>query len=84
MYAFAPDARRPRPPEGCGMATPLRLTLELDPAGDPLEGRLSRSDGDSRRFVGYLELLSALDALGTQKDQGGAGMREEAREESRQ
>lgn len=46
------------------MSASLRLTIELDPARDPVEGRLWRSDGDWRRFVGYLELLSALETLG--------------------
>lgn len=45
------------------MATAVRLTIELDSAAEPVAGRVWLRDGDSRRFVGYLELLAALEAL---------------------
>ncbi len=48
------------------MPSPLHLTLELELAHEPIEGRLSHPGGEPRRFVGYVELIGALEELRTQ------------------
>jgi hypothetical protein len=48
------------------MTTPVQITIELDdPHREPIEGRLQRSGGHPQRFVGYIELIEALQALRT-------------------
>ena len=44
------------------MTNDLRLELSLVPA-EPITGWLRTADGAERRFVGWLELLAALDAI---------------------
>ena len=42
---------------------PLSLTLELDPAAEPIAGSLRDGGSLPRPFVGWLGLLAALDAV---------------------
>jgi hypothetical protein len=39
---------------------PTRLTLELDSAVEPIQGRMRGESGPSRHFVGWLGLAAAL------------------------
>lgn len=39
-----------------------RIVIELDPASEPIVGRLSRPDGQLRPFRGWLELTSLIEA----------------------
>jgi hypothetical protein len=41
---------------------PLRLGLELRRTGDPIEGRLSSEHGRPVSFIGWLELMAAIEA----------------------
>ena len=43
-------------------ALPLRLLLELRPAGNALEGSLSDERGHEQAFIGWLGLLTLLEA----------------------
>lgn len=40
---------------------PLRLTIELDPAAQPITGRVQEGGRPAVEFCGWLELLSAVD-----------------------
>jgi len=42
---------------------PLRLELELRRAGDPIEGVLSSEHGKPVSFIGWLELVAAVEAV---------------------
>lgn len=37
-----------------------RLTLDLQPGSEPIEGRISEEGAESRPFVGWLALATAL------------------------
>jgi hypothetical protein len=41
---------------------PRSITLELDPGGPPISGRLSASADPARPFIGWIGLLAALEA----------------------
>ena len=41
----------------------VRLTIDLEPAGDPIAGRIRTSGGEEHAFTGYMGLIAALDAL---------------------
>jgi hypothetical protein len=46
------------------VAEPLRLQLELDSLGDPIQGRIGHGDaGDRVAFSGWLELMAAIARL---------------------
>ena len=47
------------------MSPPDRITLVLDiePAADPIRGRLSTPDEEAQEFVGWLGLASAIERL---------------------
>jgi hypothetical protein len=47
---------------------PLRLQLELRRAGDPIEGRLSLERGKPVSFIGWLELIAAVEAARADDD----------------
>jgi len=40
---------------------PVRMTVELESAEDPLQGSLDDGRGPPIEFAGWLELMSALD-----------------------
>lgn len=42
--------------------TERQIVIELDPASEPIAGRLSRPDGLTRPFRGWLELTSLIEA----------------------
>jgi hypothetical protein len=42
---------------------PLHLQLEVERAGDPIEGRLIDQNGKSVSFAGWLELIAAVEAV---------------------
>jgi hypothetical protein len=42
------------------MSEHVRLTIELDPDGDPISGRLWAENLAERWFSGYVELMAAL------------------------
>jgi hypothetical protein len=55
--------------ETCRMEPdPLCLELELRRAGDPIEGRLSSGRGEPVSFIGWLELIAAVEAARTDDD----------------
>jgi hypothetical protein len=61
--------------EDLSVRTPARhLTLDVDPGSSPLSGSLRDDAGDMRRFVGWMELVSVLQALlePTAQNQGAA------------
>lgn len=41
----------------------LRIRLDLEPAAEPIAGRLGVESGVGQAFSGYLELIAALEAL---------------------
>ena len=41
-------------------STTTRLTLELDAATEPIQGRISEEGAASREFIGWLGLAAAL------------------------
>jgi hypothetical protein len=41
-------------------AQPLRLRIEIDPKGKPIQGQLSNEQGETIVFVGWLELIASL------------------------
>lgn len=41
----------------------LRLELELDRVDDPIEGRVRDQHGKTVHFSGWLDLITALDAI---------------------
>ena len=43
-----------------GMQSPRRITLEIDPGGPPIHGRLSVPPAPDRPFTGWIGLLAAL------------------------
>jgi hypothetical protein len=46
------------------MSTPrtIEVHIELNAAGDPVAGTIGTGDGPSRPFLGWVELIAALDA----------------------
>jgi len=45
------------------MATgPLHFQLQLQRAGDPIEGHLTDEHGETVSFMGWLELIAAIEA----------------------
>jgi hypothetical protein len=40
-----------------------QVMLELDPGSEPIAGRLLPADGAGSEFVGYLALISAIEAI---------------------
>jgi hypothetical protein len=40
---------------------PLRLQIELQPASDPIEGHLAGEHGETVSFIGWLELIAAIE-----------------------
>jgi hypothetical protein len=40
-----------------------RLTLELEPDAEPIEGRIREGRGPAREFVGWLGLAAALESV---------------------
>ena len=42
-----------------------RLLLELDAGSAPLSGRIGPESGPGQRFVGYTQLIAAIDAAHT-------------------
>ena len=43
------------------MAAAVRIVLELVAGGEPIQGRLSTSDGEWRSFTGWMALARAID-----------------------
>ena len=68
-YRVIPVAEAGAPVETRGMEPdPLRLELELRRAGDPIEGRLSSEHGKPVSFIGWLELIAAVEAVRADDD----------------
>lgn len=44
------------------MTSARRVTVEVDPDGEPIAGRVQNDREPSRPFTGWLELLAALEA----------------------
>ena len=44
------------------METPLRITLELEPDGEPIAGRLHADECPEHSFYGWLEFAAAIEA----------------------
>ena len=44
------------------VAKPLRITLELEPDGEPIAGRLHADERPEHSFYGWLEFAAALEA----------------------
>jgi hypothetical protein len=42
---------------------PRRLTLDVDPADDPIRGRISEGDALAEPFVGWLGMARALERV---------------------
>ncbi|HEY5317833.1 MAG TPA: hypothetical protein VIJ20_07625 [Solirubrobacteraceae bacterium] len=42
---------------------PIRIRLEIEPAGESLLGRATDDAGTTREFMGWLGLAAAIDAL---------------------
>jgi hypothetical protein len=40
---------------------PLRISIELDPGSEPLAGRITVPGAAPRAFVGWMELVHAID-----------------------
>ena len=51
LWDRAPDA----------MDEPLRISIELDPGTEPLAGRIIVPGAEPRAFVGWMELVHAID-----------------------
>jgi hypothetical protein len=51
LWDGAPDA----------MAEPLRISIELDPGTEPVAGRITVVGEAPRAFVGWMELVHAID-----------------------
>ncbi len=49
---------------------PIRVWLEVDLEGQPIEGTLSQPEGSSSRFTGWLGLTAALERLRTARQYG--------------
>ena len=43
------------------MDTPLRITLELEPDGEPIAGRLYADECPEHSFYGWLEFAAAIE-----------------------
>ena len=55
------------------MSQRTRLIVELDPASDPVQGRIGPAEEGGKPFSGYVQLIAALEgyrALGGQGIQG--------------
>jgi hypothetical protein len=52
------------PPEGGAdlHAEPIRISLEVEPGADPVQGSLRVQDGTRQRFWGWLQLSALLNA----------------------
>ena len=50
---------------------PIRLQLELQRDGDPIEGRLRSGHGKPVPFIGWLELIAALEMARAEKGRVG-------------
>jgi hypothetical protein len=50
---------------------PLRFELEIRRVGDPIEGRLSSEQGKPVSFIGWLELIAAVEATRAGDDDEG-------------
>jgi hypothetical protein len=44
-------------------ANPLTVVLELAPVREPIEGRVRSDVGEPRAFVGWMELVAALESM---------------------
>lgn len=53
------------------MSEARHLTVKLDPASEPIAGRLSLDGGPASRFVGYLQLIARLEKLRSGTDPSG-------------
>jgi hypothetical protein len=42
---------------------PLRLTLELTPNREPIEGSVQLTAEEARPFIGWIELVAALESV---------------------
>ncbi len=64
-----------------GVEETLRITLELEPAADPIAGRLYAHERPEHSFFGWLEFAAALEAACKEGSalpgRGGAGARSE-------
>jgi len=50
------------PPDAMGaLDEPLRILIELDPGTEPLAGRITVPGAEPRAFVGWMELVHAID-----------------------
>ena len=66
MPGIAPDANAPRRAQARRMSGPatLRVTIELTPAVEPIQGVLHADDGPTdQRFCGWVELAAAFEAI---------------------
>jgi hypothetical protein len=43
------------------MDEPLRISIELDPGTEPVAGRITIPGAEPRTFVGWMELVHAID-----------------------
>jgi hypothetical protein len=45
----------------CAPEEPLRISIEIDPGSDPIAGRITVAGIAPRGFVGWMELVHAID-----------------------
>jgi hypothetical protein len=50
---------------------PLRISIEIDPGTEPVAGRISVLGAAPRAFVGWMELVHAIDRARQASDSGG-------------
>lgn len=63
LWDSAPDA----------MDEPLRITIELDPGAEPIAGRITVPSAAPCAFVGWMELVHAIDRARLSWDSRGSG-----------
>ena len=75
MPGMLPGASSQRPWDSVSdvMDVPLRISIELDPGTEPVAGRITVPGAEPRTFVGWMELVHAIDQArhardGTEED----------------
>ena len=63
MPGMLPGASSDRPWDSVSdaMDEPLRISIELDPGTEPVAGRITVPGAEPRTFVGWMELVHAID-----------------------
>ena len=63
MPGMLPGASSDRPWDRVSVAMdePLRISIELDPGTEPVAGRITVPGAEPRTFVGWMELVHAID-----------------------